>query len=133
MGWEGWKGEEGRQSTGTPRPWHAVAGRRGFQQQQAQQTFSRHTGPPSSWLACLQPRLLIPHPDNRSCNRRSAGGKLVSVKDIVMEHWKQFGRNFYSRYDYEGVESEKADAMIKHLETVIASAKKGGPGVHGWG
>ena len=76
---------------------------------------------------------MIPHPDNRSCNRRSAGGKLVSVKDIVMEHWKQFGRNFYSRYDYEGVESEKADAMIKHLETVIASAKKGGPGVHGWG
>lgn len=37
----------------------------------------------------------------------------------------QFGRNVYSRYDYEGVESEKADAMIKHLESVIAAAKKG--------
>ncbi len=60
----------------------------------------------------------------------------MSVKDIVMEHWKQFGRNFYSRYDYEGVESDKADAMIQHLEGVIAAAKKGGwagqEGGDGW-
>lgn len=37
----------------------------------------------------------------------------------------QFGRNFYSRYDYEGVESDAANKMIAHLESVIASAKKG--------
>lgn len=53
------------------------------------------------------------------------GGKLVSVKDIVMDHWKQFGRNFYSRYDYEGVESEQANKMVQHLEGVIASSSKG--------
>lgn len=35
------------------------------------------------------------------------------------------GRNFYSRYDYEGVESDAANNMIKHLEEVIAKSKKG--------
>ena len=53
------------------------------------------------------------------------GGKLVSVKDIVMDHWKEFGRNFYSRYDYEGVSSASAEAMIAHLSTVIASSSAG--------
>jgi hypothetical protein len=41
----------------------------------------------------------------------------------------QFGRNFYSRYDYEGVESDKADKMVQHLGSVIAAAKKGEPGL----
>lgn len=72
--------------------------------------------------------MLIWGPTTPTHPRHTAGGQLVSVKDIVMDHWKQFGRNFYSRYDYEGVESDKADAMIKHLETVIAGAKKGGRG-----
>lgn len=53
------------------------------------------------------------------------GGKLVTVRDIAMEHWKAFGRNFFSRYDYEGVESEKAEAMMAHLRDVISKAKKG--------
>jgi phosphoglucomutase len=39
---------------------------------------------------------------------------------------EQFGRNFYSRYDYEGVESEQANKMVQHLEGVIASSSKGG-------
>ena len=42
-------------------------------------------------------------------------GQLVSVEDIVKEHWQQYGRNFYTRYDYEGVESEKADKVIQTL------------------
>lgn len=53
------------------------------------------------------------------------GGKLVSVRDIVMDHWSRFGRNFYSRYDYEGVESAQAEAMVAHLQTVVDSATKG--------
>lgn len=42
-------------------------------------------------------------------------GQLVSVEEIVKEHWQQYGRNFYTRYDYEGVESEKADKVIQTL------------------
>ena len=33
----------------------------------------------------------------------------------MKEHWQQYGRNFYTRYDYEGVESEKADKVIQTL------------------
>ena len=32
---------------------------------------------------------------------RKPGQKLVSVADIVTEHWATYGRNFFSRYDYE--------------------------------
>ena len=53
------------------------------------------------------------------------GGALVSVRDVVMDHWKQFGRNFYSRYDYEGVESAAAEKVMEHLNAVVGSASKG--------
>lgn len=29
------------------------------------------------------------------------GDKLVSVADVVKEYWATYGRNFFSRYDYE--------------------------------
>jgi phosphoglucomutase len=51
--------------------------------------------------------------------------KLVTVEDIAMEHWKKFGRNFFSRYDYEGVESEKAEKMMSTLRDIIADPSKG--------
>lgn len=28
-------------------------------------------------------------------------GKLVTVEDIVKQHWAKFGRHYYTRYDYE--------------------------------
>ena len=40
---------------------------------------------------------------------------LVSVEQIVKEHWGTYGRNFYMRYDYEGVETEKANAVMQLL------------------
>jgi phosphoglucomutase len=53
------------------------------------------------------------------------GGKLVSVEDIAAEFWGTYGRNFFSRYDYEGVESEKADAMMNHVRDVIKNSPPG--------
>lgn len=32
---------------------------------------------------------------------KKPGEKLVSVSDVVKEHWATYGRNFFSRYDYE--------------------------------
>ena len=29
-------------------------------------------------------------------------GKLVTVEDVAMQHWQEYGRNYYARYDYEG-------------------------------
>jgi phosphoglucomutase len=43
----------------------------------------------------------------------------VGVEDIVREHWATYGRNYYSRYDYEGVASEGANAMMEHLRARI--------------
>ena len=37
------------------------------------------------------------------------------VESIVREHWKRFGRNVYSRHDYEGIETEKAEALFAAL------------------
>ena len=38
-----------------------------------------------------------------------------SVADIVTEHWAQFGRNFYSRHDYEEVDAEAANGLMTAL------------------
>ena len=32
-----------------------------------------------------------------------------------MEHWKEYGRNYYSRYDYEGVDADAADKVMNLL------------------
>ena len=32
---------------------------------------------------------------------KKVGEKLVSVEDVAREHWATYGRNFFSRYDYE--------------------------------
>lgn len=32
---------------------------------------------------------------------KKPGEKLVSVADVVKAHWATYGRNFFSRYDYE--------------------------------
>ncbi len=45
---------------------------------------------------------------------REAGAK-VSVEDIVKEHWAKYGRNFYTRYDYEGVDTDKANGVMQLL------------------
>jgi phosphoglucomutase len=44
-----------------------------------------------------------------------------SVKEIVEKHWATYGRNYYSRHDYEEVESEKANALVSELRGKLAS------------
>ncbi len=38
-----------------------------------------------------------------------------SVADLMAAHWKRFGRNFYTRHDYEAVDTENAGALIAAL------------------
>ena len=45
----------------------------------------------------------------------------LSVEAIVREHWALFGRNYYTRYDYEGVESASANAMMSGLRAALPS------------
>ncbi len=44
----------------------------------------------------------------------------MSVQAIVQEHWRKFGRNFYTRYDYEEVDTEAANGLMKHLQSRLA-------------
>jgi len=37
------------------------------------------------------------------------------VADIVHAHWKQYGRDVYTRHDYEGVSAEGANALMQQL------------------
>ena len=39
-----------------------------------------------------------------------------SVEAITREHWAHFGRNVYSRHDYEGIPSDAANGVMKHLK-----------------
>ena len=38
-----------------------------------------------------------------------------SVEQIVRGHWQRFGRHYYSRHDYEGVDSAAANTLIARL------------------
>ena len=38
-----------------------------------------------------------------------------SVADIMQDHWRTYGRNYYSRHDYEAVPTEAADALVASL------------------
>lgn len=38
-----------------------------------------------------------------------------SVERIVQDHWRKFGRNFYSRHDYEGLEADSANGLMSNL------------------
>ena len=49
-----------------------------------------------------------------------------SVEAIVRDHWQRFGRNVYSRHDYEGVDTAAANGLMAHLRTQFATL----PGQH---
>ncbi len=47
--------------------------------------------------------------------------KRQSVKKIVHEHWRIFGRNYYSRYDYEEIDTAAATGLMQHLQDQLPS------------
>ena len=52
-------------------------------------------------------------------NLLAANGK--SVEQLVSEHWARFGRNYYSRHDYEAVESDAANELMASLRIKLAT------------
>lgn len=44
-----------------------------------------------------------------------------SVEEIVKDHWKTYGQNYYSRHDYEGVASDKANTLMENLRSALPS------------
>ncbi|WP_323006826.1 alpha-D-glucose phosphate-specific phosphoglucomutase [Pseudorhodobacter sp.] len=42
-----------------------------------------------------------------------------SVAEILTEHWARYGRNYYSRHDFEAIETARADAMMSALRVKL--------------
>mmetsp|Transcript_21947 Transcript_21947/g.51323 ORF Transcript_21947/g.51323 Transcript_21947/m.51323 type:complete len:591 (+) Transcript_21947:82-1854(+) len=56
--------------------------------------------------------------------KTEATGKLVTVEDVAKAHWAEFGRNYYARYDYEGVDKAKAEEMMAMLSEANLAGKE---------
>ena len=52
-------------------------------------------------------------------NILAATGK--TVEEITVEHWKKYGRSYYIRFDFEGVDTAVADKLMADLESKLPS------------
>lgn len=46
-----------------------------------------------------------------------------TVEQLVTDHWAKYGRNFFTRYDYENCETAPCQEMMKQLEAKLPSLK----------
>ncbi|WP_319517358.1 alpha-D-glucose phosphate-specific phosphoglucomutase [uncultured Martelella sp.] len=44
-----------------------------------------------------------------------------SAFDIVKKHWAEYGRNYYSRHDYEGIETDAANGLMGALREKLST------------
>lgn len=44
-----------------------------------------------------------------------------TVEEIVKEHWETYGRTYYSRHDYEGVDQASANTLMDNLRSALSS------------
>ncbi|KAG0265773.1 Phosphoglucomutase-2 [Mortierella polycephala] len=47
--------------------------------------------------------------------------KRCGINDILLTHYNEYGRNFFSRYDYEEVDSEGASKMVDRLRALVST------------
>ena len=54
-----------------------------------------------------------------------------SVNKLAVEHWMRYGRNYYSRHDYEHVDLARANALVTDLRNMLPSliGRRFGPNV----
>ncbi|VVA94844.1 unnamed protein product [Arabis nemorensis] len=68
-------------------------------------------------------------------NKQSLEGnaKLVTVEDIVRQHWATYGRHYYTRYDYENVDAAAAKelmGLLVKLQSSLPEVNKLVKGLH---
>lgn len=44
-----------------------------------------------------------------------------SVRDIVLAHWAIYGQNYYTRHDYEAVDTQAANQVMQHIESQFSA------------
>ncbi|KAL9101355.1 MAG: hypothetical protein Q9163_003378 [Psora crenata] len=50
-------------------------------------------------------------------------GETPSIKSIQHDFWNVYGRSFFTRYDYEGVDSDGANRVVANLKELITTKK----------
>jgi phosphoglucomutase len=53
-----------------------------------------------------------------------------SVEQLTRAHWREYGRHYYSRHDYEGLDKQVAERVIADLQESIAALKGQRIGTH---
>lgn len=43
------------------------------------------------------------------------------VADIVRDHWRRYGRDYYTRHDYEGIDKDRAESLMAALRGKLES------------
>lgn len=54
----------------------------------------------------------------------------LSAKEIVEDHWKTFGRTYYSRHDYEGLDTDIANTLMSDLRGSLDNLAGTTAGLH---
>ncbi|KAL5133210.1 Phosphoglucomutase, cytoplasmic [Glycine soja] len=54
-------------------------------------------------------------------NKDKLEDKLVTVEDIVRQHWATYGRHYYNQYDYENVDAGAAKELMAYLVKLQSS------------
>jgi len=54
------------------------------------------------------------------CWLQILAAKRCTVQELLTSHWNKYGRNFFTRYDYEGCASAPCEQMMNNLETLVA-------------
>ncbi|CAG8525152.1 10762_t:CDS:2 [Ambispora gerdemannii] len=55
-----------------------------------------------------------------SANEKKPG---TGIKEILLAHFNEYGRNFFARYDYEEVEEQQGNNVINHLTKLISTER----------
>jgi phosphoglucomutase len=53
---------------------------------------------------------------NILANKHVVSG-VASVEQILMSHWLEYGRNVYSRHDYETIPTDAANSVMEHIKS----------------
>jgi len=52
--------------------------------------------------------------------------KQQTVQEVMEGHWLKYGRNFFTRYDYENVSSECGNSLMSNLREIISNKSLNG-------
>merc|ERR1712178_400515 len=52
---------------------------------------------------------------------QDSSASFIHVESIVTRHWETYGRNYYCRYDYDGVSTDAANAVMNGMRAQFVS------------